>query len=236
MSSYLDLSLVNKQALYSFLSEFISENKKNKFEEIILQRTRYLTVVLEDIFQPHNASAVLRSCDCFGIQDIHIIENNNKYEINPDVALGSSKWLSLFRYNQTNDNTLSCIQHLKSSGYSIVATTPHKDDFTPEQLPLDKKIALVFGTEKEGLTKNAIGMADSFVKIPMYGFTESLNISVSVALLVRSITERLHNSEYNWQLTEKENLDVRIAWAKNVVKKSNLLEKEFFNRIINRKE
>ena len=227
---------MNKQALYSFLSEFISENKKNKFEEIILQRTRYLTVVLEDIFQPHNASAVLRSCDCFGIQDIHIIENNNKYEINPDVALGSSKWLSLFRYNQTNDNTLSCIQHLKSSGYSIVATTPHKDDFTPEQLPLDKKIALVFGTEKEGLTKNAIGMADSFVKIPMYGFTESLNISVSVALLVRSITERLHNSEYNWQLTEKENLDVRIAWAKNVVKKSNLLEKEFFNRIINRKE
>ena len=231
MNSYLDLSLVKKQQLYSFLSGFISENKKNKFEEIILQRTRHLTVVLEDIFQPHNASAVLRSCDCFGIQDVHIIENNNKYEINPDVALGSSKWLSLYKYHAVENNTLDCLQHLKDSGYRIIATTPHKKDHTPEGLPLDEKIALVFGTELEGLTPKALEMADGFVKIPMYGFTESLNISVSAALLVRSITERLHNSEIPWQLSETESLDIRISWAKSVVKKSDLLEKEFLRKI-----
>jgi tRNA (guanosine-2'-O-)-methyltransferase len=231
MNSYPDLSLLKKQQLYSFLSGFISENKKNKFEEIILQRTRHITVVLEDIFQPHNASAVLRSCDCFGIQDVHIIENNNKYEINPDVALGSSKWLSLYKYHASENNTVDCLQHLKDSGYRIIATTPHKKDHTPESLPLDEKIALVFGTEMEGLTPEAIVMADGFVKIPMYGFTESLNISVSAALLVRSITERLHNSEIPWQLSETESIEVRIAWAKSVVKKADLLEKEFFKQV-----
>jgi tRNA (guanosine-2'-O-)-methyltransferase len=223
--------MVQKQQLYSFLSGFISENKKNKFEEIILQRTRYLTVVLEDIFQPHNASAVLRSCDCFGIQDVHIIENRNKYEINPDIALGSSKWLSLYTYHAAIYNTVECLQQLKDSGYRIIATTPHKKDFTPESLPLDQKIALVFGTELEGLSPHAKAMADGFVRIPMYGFTESLNISVSAALLVRSITERLQNSEIPWQLTDDESIDIRISWAKSVVKKADLLEKEFLRKI-----
>jgi len=228
--NYLDLSLVRKHQLYSFLTEFVSENKKNKFEEIILQRTRHIAVVLEDIFQPHNASAVLRSCDCFGIQDIHIIENENKYEINPDVALGSSKWLSLYRYNKSENNTSTCIQQLKDSGYQIIATTPHKKDFTPENLPLDNKIALIFGTEMKGLSPLAIGMADGFVKIPMYGFTESLNISVSAALMVRSLTERLHESKIQWSLPETESYDIRIAWAMMVVKKSELLLMDFLRK------
>lgn len=230
MNSHPDLNPEQKQQLYSYLSEFISENKKNKFEEIILQRTRYVTVVLEDIFQPHNASAVLRSCDIFGIQDVHIIENQNKYEINPDVALGSTKWLSLYKYNKEESNTEDCLRKLKNSGYRIIATTPHKNDETPEGLPLDKKIALVFGTEMEGLTPVVLEMADGFVKIPMYGFTESLNISVSAALLVRSLTERLRHSEIPWQLTEQESLDIRIAWARNVLKKSAIVEKEFLKR------
>jgi tRNA (guanosine-2'-O-)-methyltransferase len=231
MNSSPDLSLTLKKQLYSFLSEFISDHRKAKFEENILQRTRHLTIVLEDIFQPHNASAVLRSCDCFGIQDVHIIENENKYEINPDVALGSSKWLSLYKYNKTEDNTSSCLKTLKERGYSIIATTPHKNDCTPENLPMDKKIALVFGTEMQGLTQNAIEMADRFVKIPMYGFTESLNISVSAALLVRSLSERLRNSDIPWQLSEEERTEILVAWAKSTVKKSDVLEKEFLRKI-----
>jgi tRNA (guanosine-2'-O-)-methyltransferase len=230
MKSPPDLSIEQKEQLYSFLSGFISENKKNKFEEIILQRTRHVTVVLEDIFQPHNASAVLRTCDCFGIQDVHIIENNNKYEINPDVALGSSKWLSLYKYNKAENNTAACLLQLKDSGYRIIATTPHKNDETPEGLALEEKTALVFGTEMQGLTAVALDMADGFVRIPMYGFTESLNISVSAALLVRSISERLRHSEIPWQLTEAESIDIRLAWARNVVKRSGVVEREFLKR------
>ena len=231
MNEQVNLSFDQKQQLYSFLSGFISENKKNKFEEIILQRTRYLTVVLEDIFQPHNASAVLRSCDCFGVQDVHIIENKNKYEINPDVALGSSKWLSLYRYHEAENNTKACLQQLKDKGYRIIATTPHEEDTSPENLPLGQKTALVFGTEMEGLTEDVLYMADGYVKIPMYGFTESLNISVSVALLVRCIIERLHDSDISWQLSPSESLDIRIAWSKSVIKKADVLEREFLRKI-----
>ena len=226
-----DLNQPMKQQLLDFITGFISENKKNKFEEIILQRTRYITLILEDIFQPHNASAVLRSCDCFGVQDVHIIENSNKYQVNPDVALGSSKWLTLYKYNSAENNTVACLQRMKAAGYRIIGTAPHKNGHTPENLPLGQKIALVFGTELEGLTPQAISMADGFVKIPMYGFTDSLNISVSAALLLRSLTERLRNSKINWQLSYEESLDIRIGWAKNVVRKSDILEKEFLRKL-----
>jgi tRNA (guanosine-2'-O-)-methyltransferase len=226
-----ETALSQNQVIYNYLSGFISENKQSKITEIIENRTRYITIVLEDIFQPHNASAVLRTCDCFGIQDVHIIENRNKYEVNPDVALGSSKWIDINKYTGLENNTASCISYLKEQGYRIVATTPHKNDYTPENLPLDKKIALVFGTEMEGLSETGLKLADDFVKIPMYGFTESLNISVSAALLLRAIVERLHQSGIAWQLTDEEKLGIRLQWVKKVLKKSDLIEKEFLKKI-----
>ncbi len=220
----------NKTELLNFLESFISGNKKNLFNRIIEYRTRYITVVLEDIYQPHNASAVLRTCDCFGVQDVHIIENRNIYEVNPDVALGSSKWLTLEKYNTANNNTLDTINKLKSKGYKIIATTPHKNDTPLCQLDLSKKTALLFGTELKGLSDIALENADAFVKIPMVGFTESFNISVSAAIILHQLTEKLRASDYNWQLTDKEKLDTRLDWVKNVLKNSDLVEEEFWTR------
>ena len=134
-------------ALLGFLSQFITDERKQRFEDVLDYRTRHLTVVLEDIFQPHNASAVLRSCDLRGIQDIHIVENNYQYDVNPDVVLGSTKWLDLYHYNEKEFNTPAAFEHLHDKGYKIVATCPHRDDFTPDTLPLDQPIALVFGTD-----------------------------------------------------------------------------------------
>jgi tRNA (guanosine-2'-O-)-methyltransferase len=227
----MESSPLMKQQLLTYLQEFISEHKKIVFDRLINLRTRHLTIVLEDIYQPHNASAVLRSCDCFGIQDVHIIENMNKYEVNPDVALGSSKWLNLIRYRETTNNTSQCLKKLKSDGYRIIATTPHENDFTPETLPLDQKTALVFGTELAGLSEEALSQADGFVRIPMYGFTESFNISVSAALLLYALSERLRKSEIPWQLSEEEQLETLLNWTKAVVKKPDMLEKLFFERI-----
>jgi len=220
-----------KQQLLTFLLGFVSENKSEKFSRYIENRTRQVTIVLEDIFQPHNASAVLRSCDCFGIQDVHIIENKNKYEVNPDVALGSSKWLSLYRYNKNENNTVSCLESLKKKGYRIIATTPDNNDFTPDNLPLDPKFALVFGTEMKGLSGEALALADEFIRVPMVGFTESLNISVSAAILLFTLTERIMKSTIDWQVHEEERTDILLSWARHVVKKSSLLEKEFFKKM-----
>jgi tRNA (guanosine-2'-O-)-methyltransferase len=216
--------------LLNHLLEFVSDNKRNKFDEIIRFRTRYLTIVLEDIYQPHNASAVLRSCDCFGIQDVHIIENSNKYEVNPDVALGSSKWLSMHKYNSAEHNTPACLDKLKSQGYKIVAATPHENGCLLDELPLDQKTALVFGTEMQGLTPIALEMSDAFVKIPMYGFTESFNISVSAALSLYHLTEKLRRSDIHWQLDKNDMLEVRLSWARQVVKNADLIESRYLKQ------
>lgn len=220
-----------KEKLFEHLMAFVSDNKKTLFEEIIEYRTKHITVVLEDIFQPHNASAVLRTCDCFGIQNVHIIENKNAYKINPDVALGSSKWLNLYKYNQTENNTIATFNSLRQQGYRIVATTPHKNDCTLDELNLDSKIALVFGTELNGLSETAIKNADEFVKIPMYGFTESFNISVSAAIILHHLTEKLRKSSISWKLTNKEKTEIKLNWVKNVVKRSDLLEQEFLKNL-----
>jgi tRNA (guanosine-2'-O-)-methyltransferase len=222
-----------KPALLEYLTGFVSDNKRGKFEAIVQQRTRYITVVLEDLYQPHNASAVLRSCDCFGIQDVHIIENANTYEVNPDVALGASKWLNLIRYNAAENNTPEAIAALKSKGYRIVATTPHRHEVTLQQLDLRKgPVALLFGAELRGLTADALAGADEFMMIPMYGFTESFNISVSAALSLFYLTGQLRDSTLPWQLSAEEQIDTRLDWVRKVVKSSEGLIKGFLRKQI----
>lgn len=214
--------------------EHISDNKRNLFEEIVLNRTRYVTVLLENIFQPHNAAAVLRSCDCFGIQDVHIIENDWKYTPNKEIDMGSSKWIDLHRYNRQDNNTLASIEHLKSRGYRIVATSPHTNDCFIDQLALDAPVALMFGTEATGLSDIALQNADAFVKLPMYGFTESYNISVSVALALFSLTERLRkDSDIKWQLSTDEQVDIKLKWTKKVIRSSRQIEKYLEEKYLN---
>ena len=220
-----------RKELISYLSDFISEKRRAKFDEVLNYRTKHITIVLEDIYQPHNASAVLRSCDIFGIQDIHIIENRNKYTINRDVALGSARWLNLYKYKEEENNSLSCINQLKEKGYRIIATTPHKNDCTIEKLPIDKPLALVFGTELTGISDDVKNNADEFVIIPMFGFTESFNISVTAALCLNAIITKLHQADFNWHLNDKEKEECLLKWLKSSIKKADLIEREFFKRL-----
>ncbi len=220
-------TIEEKLKLLNYLSEFITVGRRAIFDEIIQNRTDFITVVLEDIFQPHNASAVLRTCDCFGIQDVHIIENENKYRVNPDVALGASKWLSIYKYNAEQNNTIAALTNLKSQGYRIFATTPHTNDCLLEDLNFDSKIALVFGTELNGLSDIAKENSDGFVRIPMFGFTESLNISVSAAIFLHYLIGKLHKSAINWHLSEQKIIDIKLNWLRSSIKSSDLLEKKF---------
>ncbi len=213
--------------LVEYLSGFVTENRKKRFDDVLQHRTRHLTVVLEDIYQPHNAAAVLRSCDCFGIQDVHVIENQNKFEANPDVELGSAKWITLIKHNGKENNTVDCIAALKKKGYKIVVTSPHKNDCTIEELDISNKTALVFGTEMRGATPVAFEQADGFVKIPMVGFTESLNISVSAAVTLYTLVSRLKRSGINWRISSEEEQEILLQWLRNSIPKSDLLEKDF---------
>ncbi|MFP4256949.1 MAG: TrmH family RNA methyltransferase [Desulfobacterales bacterium] len=224
----MDKKLKNQLILY--LSGFVTRDRLQVFERVLENRTRYIAVGLENIFQPHNASAVLRSMDCFGIQDAHIIENEYQYRVNPDVALGASKWLTLIRYNKEADNTMAAIRRLRSLGYRIVATTPHGRHVSLPDFDLHKgKAALFFGTELEGLSQTLLDNADEFLSIPMYGFTESFNISVSAAVILNDLVCRLRASGLKWQITHEEKQELRLQWLRQSVKRSDLLVRRFLS-------
>lgn len=213
---------------YEQLAAFISDNKRALFDRIAPLRTRHVTVVLEDIYQPHNASAVVRTADLVGVQDIHIIENRNKYTVNPDVTLGSSKWTDMIRYRERGkDNAQDCIRALKAKGYRIIATTPRADGATPETIGLDAPMAFCFGTELTGLGPALLEAADEHLRIPMYGFTESFNISVSAAIVLYTVMQRLRNSDVPWRLSDADIDALKLAWARKIVHSASHLEERF---------
>jgi len=226
------LTFPQKQALLQHLRQFVEVRRAEKFEQVVAFRTRHLTIALEDIFQSQNASAILRSCECMGVQDVHIIENTHKFDVHPDIALGANKWLDIFQYNTPEaNNTLNAIDRLRSKGYKIVATTPHQKDFALEELPIDKPVALFFGTELTGLSEDVIREADYFMQIPMCGFTESYNISVSVALSMYELTKRIRQTSVNWQLSEEERVDILLEWLTRSIRMSEQIIAEWQKKI-----
>ena len=205
--------LEKKWALFEHFAAHITPERRAKIIHLAQERTRYITVVLEDIYTAHNMSAVLRTSDCFGIQDVHIIEEKHAFSVSKDIVKGAAQWLSLTRYTQRDGNdTERCFKRLRNQGYIIVATTPHTNDVLIDELPVDKKIALVFGTEKEGLSSYALEQADAYVKIPLYGFTESYNISVCAGIALYELTKRMRASTVDWRLSDSERLDLQIEW------------------------
>lgn len=207
----------------AYLEEFITENRKEKFLKVLDKRTNHFTIAVEDIFQLHNTSAVMRSCEVFGIQNLHVIEEKFGKSIDKEIAMGAQKWVDVNRY----DSNLSCVKSLKEKGYQIIATTPHENDCLLDEFDISKPSAIFFGTERDGLSEKIMKEADGFMKIPMAGFTESLNISVSAAIIIQSIMSRLHKSDLDWHLTEDEMISRRLEWTKNSIKDIKRIEQRY---------
>ncbi len=209
----------------AYLEDFLTENRKERFLEVLKNRTNHFTIAIEDVYQLHNTSAVMRSCEVFGIQELNVIEEKFGKRIDKEIAMGAQKWVDVNRYNSVQD----CIESLKGKGYQIIATTPHNDSCMIHEFDISKRSALFFGTEKEGLSQEIIDQADGYLKIPMVGFTESLNISVSAAIIIQDITNRLRLSNIDWQLSEEEILEKRLAWAKNSIKDIKRIENRYYS-------
>ena len=160
---------------------------------------------------------MVRSCDVFGVQQAHLIESKFGKRLDKDIAMGAQQWVDIKRYNTTTD----CIDTLREQGYKIVATTPHRNNCSLTDFKLESKTALFFGTERDGLSEEVLETADSFLKIPMVGFTESLNISVSAAIILHTLTSQLRKESINWRLTEEEKLEKRLDWTKKSVRSLN---------------
>jgi tRNA (guanosine-2'-O-)-methyltransferase len=223
---------MNEKILEEFY-KIITPNKVEMFDRIAADRTKHLTIVLENIYQEHNASAVIRSCDCFGIQEMHVIEKDNQYKIQRDIALGAGRWVDMYNFNQGENVTADCIQNLRNKGYKIIATTPHTNAATIHDLDISTPTALIFGTERRGISEEVKEMADGFVKIPMYGFTESFNISVSVAISLHTLRNRLETSQLNWRLSSEEQTELKIKWCRKILNGGDFLEKHFRDQFEN---
>ncbi|PVX44805.1 tRNA (guanosine-2'-O-)-methyltransferase [Flavobacterium sp. 103] len=208
----------------NFLEDIITDNRKEKFLKVLKDRTKHFTIAVEDVFQMHNASAVMRSCEVFGIQELHVIEERYGKRIDKEIAMGAQKWVDISTY----DSVTNCIDTLKDKGYQIIATTPHENDCLLEDFDISKRSALFFGTERDGLSEEILQKADGFLKIPMVGFTESLNISVSAAIIIQNLTNRLRNSDVVWELTEEEILEKRLDWAKKSIKDIKRIQARYF--------
>jgi tRNA (guanosine-2'-O-)-methyltransferase len=214
------------QKLLEHLQGLLTDRRIDLFEKVLNQRTDHFTVVAQDVYQLHNTSAVVRSCDVFGIQNLHIIEENLPRRIDKEIAMGAQKWVDVHRYNTSRE----CLYELRQQGYQIVATTPHNDSTMLADFDITKPSAIFFGTEQNGLSEEILREADTSIKIPMYGFTESLNISVSAAIILQSLREKLDVSNVEWQFSEERMQEVRLAWTKKTIKNSEEIIERFRNQ------
>jgi tRNA (guanosine-2'-O-)-methyltransferase len=220
---------MNTKLLEEFY-KLIPEEKGQLFDTIAANRTNYLTVVLEEIFQEHNASAIIRTCDCFGIQELHVIEKENQYKVQRDIARGANKWVDMFNYNLGNDPIRDCFTALKKRGYRLAALTPDATE-TIETISLDQPIALVFGTEWEGISETVRNEVDTQIKIPMYGFTESFNVSVSVALTLQALRRRLETEQIDWRFSEEMQTLIKLRWCQKYMRNGDVVRKELEKRL-----
>ena len=224
MSGFFIFSTMRDQELLTYLESYLTPRRIALFDKVLAERTNHFTVATEDVYQLHNTSAVIRSCDVFGIQNVHITEEKNVRKIDREIAMGAQKWVNVNRYHTVEDS----VNTLKKKGYQIIATTPHNDACMLDEFDISKPSAIFFGTEKQGLSEELMQKADGFLKIPMVGFTESLNISVSAAIILQNLTSRLKRSEIDWQLTDEEKFDIRMNWATSCIKSSDQIIERYF--------
>jgi len=195
------------------LKEYILPERAERIHNTVIHRTNFIHLALEDTFRERNSGALFRTCDCFGIQSASVIENKYDHKVTKIISRGAEKWIDITRYDRDVENsTISCINRLKSLGYQVVATTPHNADVELQDFKITQKTALFFGTELEGLSEDALELADVKMSIPIYGFTESYNISVAAALILQHFITQLQKSEIEWKLSTSERYALEIKW------------------------
>lgn len=201
----------------ALLSAFMTPERVATLERVLALRTRYMTILTENTFHPQNASALVRHCEAFGLQELHTVETLCRFNPTVNIVRGTDKWID-FRRHATTAEALST---LRTEGYRIVATTPHREDTTPETFDVTRgPFALVFGTEHAGISDQIAASADEFLRIPMCGLVESLNVSASAAILLYTLSSRMRTQVDGWQLSPSHSRRILYRWMCESVRDS----------------
>lgn len=167
------------------LSPVVTDARRKRIQEVVAGRTDDVVLVLDQITDPHNASAVLRSADAFGIQTVHVIVGDLGFRASEGVSKGTHRWLDVIRY----ESPAACAGHLSEAGYRLYVATMGSS-VAPADLPRDEKLALVFGNEHRGVSDEMAELCHGTFSIPMRGFVESLNVSVAAAITIQNLASR----------------------------------------------
>ncbi len=188
---------------------FVLGRRMERFREVLDQRTLWIVPVLENIRKAHNASAVVRTCDALGVAAVHFVEYENSFALNPKISKGAHDWVDQRAWTSLEE----CLAWFRSQGYLIAGTTLHETAVPPEALPLDKPVALILGNERFGLSEKAAAACDCLVSLPMYGFVESLNVSVAAALVIDGHLRRVKaEGDGRWKLPQRERKRILRRW------------------------
>ena len=203
--------------------DFLLPERKARIDEVVANRTRTLTVVMEALCDPQNVNAVLRTCEAFGVQGLHVVEGPQKrYDPNKKVSQNADKWLDVRRWSSTRE----CLGHLKAEGFKIYATHLGTDSVALGDLSFAPKVALVFGNEHRGVSDEAVALADVNFTIPMFGFSQSFNVSVAAAItLARAVERRVAERGRHGDLPEAEAQALRERFYLLAVKQRTRIAK-----------
>ena len=210
----------------AYMESFLTDERREVLRRTLSSRTRYMTILTENTFHPQNASALVRHCEAFGVQELHTVETRCKFNPNVNIVRGTDKWVDITRH----DSTADAIAALKGAGYRLVATTPHRESCTPETFDVERgPFCLVFGTEHAGVTDEIIEAADEYLRIPMCGMVESLNVSASAAILIYMLSQRMRLSpSIDWHLKEADEREMLFRWVMSSVRDAErILERQF---------
>lgn len=209
----------------ALLSGFMLPARYDVLRRTVAMRTRYMTILAENTFHPQNAAALIRHCEAFGLQQMHTVETFCRFNPSAAIVRGTDRWVDIRRHGSTAE----ALAALRAEGYRIVATTPHREDTTPETFDVGRgRFALVFGTEHAGISEEVLVSADEFLRIPMCGMVESLNVSASAAILIYMLSERMRRQVEGWNMTAAEQAATLYGWMCRSVKDSEEILKRTF--------
>ena len=185
------------------------ENRIARFKEVLENRTDKIVPVFENLHKPHNASAVIRTCDALGVAYAHFIDEAEDSLLSKNISKGSQNWVDTHVYRSKED----CFTSLQAQGYVLAATCLDENAVTPSDLPTDKKIAVIFGNELEGISSTALEAAEYTVAIPMFGFVDSFNVSVAAAIIFYDHLQKIRSlSREVWGLSEMQKKKLMRRW------------------------
>ncbi|MFP4362584.1 MAG: TrmH family RNA methyltransferase [Spirochaetia bacterium] len=221
---------MDKQKRYTALSMHVSNTRLEKINRVAEARTDKLVVVLEDIYYTQNMSAVIRTCECLGIQNVYVIGSIPYARVNKHVALGASQWVTLHRRHKEPKSGV--LTELREAGYRLCTTSLSADAVSIyDYNPIEQKTAVILGNELNGVSETALKHADVNLSIPMYGFSDSFNISVSAAIICSTFTDRLRAQGAEGLLSPDQQMELKLQWMKSSIKRADEIEREYEQRL-----